>query len=457
MMKMKFKIKRGGIAHRLAAMFLPMAVISLCSCSQEEPVAPVQEPTSENIENPLTRSPQEAVAIAEQAWQEFYGSDASASRSSSAPLIDLSRPVEVVRGTQSRGSSDADTLMYVVNFTDDAGFAIVAAPRNKEALLAVTSQGHYYPESMPDEELIPGFELWMENVDMYLKSNNEAISRGDISIGGGGLTPIKEWDDTIVYRKIDRQLNNTWGQGNNVLSEYMTYIDSEKPEGAYFSNGLCGCGPLAIAEVGLVLKRPSSINMDKNNSGEQLTLDWNRMSRHKMFKYSFAAYGECDEPAAEQYETHRMLAKMLRAIANKTDAVSVPGETTVTMDNMHKAALELFGSNNVSGWNLLNINTNFQNKEMLVVSGRSTADATQGHAWVCDGLYYLVWDRYAEIPNQYGFLETHYQGRQISAKLHFNWGWYGDCDGWYYNVTPSGEWKEGGTFSYKDLRYLKIK
>ena len=52
-MKIKFKIKRGGVFRQLAAVFLPMAVISLCSCSQEEPVASVQEPTSENIENPV--------------------------------------------------------------------------------------------------------------------------------------------------------------------------------------------------------------------------------------------------------------------------------------------------------------------------------------------------------------------------------------------------------------------
>lgn len=426
-MKMKFKIKRGGITRRLAAVFLPMAVISLCSCSQEEPVASVQEPTSENIENPLTRSPQEAVAIAEQAWQEFYGSDASASRSFSAPLIDLSRPVEVVRGIKSRGASDADTLMYVVNFTDDAGFAIVAAPRNKEALLAVTSQGHYYPESMPDEELIPGFEIWLNNARSIIRDSSTIITpipNPEII----GKLEQKEWEDTLQRLMVEPQVSIVWGQGDTIPTDLHKF-----PEGYLFKNGLAGCATIALAQVCSFFQQPTYINWSGLNQGERFNLDWSQMLRHRsrFIPTSISEASRCWE--TDKTGTHQMVAQFCRCIANWTDADdSSPGRTSTNKNNTLSVLKKLLPGKSIQGWTDFKPNTYPLNNQIWLMLGESPDG---GHAWICDGTHYIMAMHYfATRENATQPWNIIQRTQYTTLFIHYNWGWYGHSNGWYRSL-----------------------
>ena len=444
-MKIKFKIKRGGVFRQLAAVFLPMAVISLCSCSQEEPVASVQEPTSENIENPITRSPQEAVAIAERAWQEFYGSDASASRSSSAPLLDLSRPVEVVRGIKSRGASDADTLMYVVNFTDDAGFAIVAAPRNKEALLAVTSQGHYYPESMPDEELIPGFEIWLNNARSIIRDSSTIITpipNPEII----GKLEQKEWEDTLQRLMVEPQVRIKWGQGDTIPTDLYYY-----PEGYLFQNGRAGCATIALAQICSFFQQPTYINWSGFNQGERFDLDWNEMLKHdpRQKSNSYADMGTCME--ADRMATHGMIAQFCRCIANWTDANDSKLDATSTdKDKALSALKKLLPGKSIQGWKDFDPNLFPQENQIWLVRGESSSS---GHAWICDGTRYIQAIHYfATRENSSQPWNIIQRNIYTSLYVHYNWGWYGSSNGWYRNAKAvSTLVKSGG--NHKPKKY----
>ena len=142
----------------LLALALPLVAIGagLQSCSDDGPAIPSTDNVEKEgqVKNMLMRSPEEAIDIAQKAWEEFYGGEASASsRSGRRCVIDYGRPVEVVRGAKSRGGSGSDILLYVVNFANDGGFAVIAAPRHADELLAVTSQGHYYPFSLCGEKV----------------------------------------------------------------------------------------------------------------------------------------------------------------------------------------------------------------------------------------------------------------------------------------------------------------
>ena len=450
-MKVKFKIKRGGVFRQLAAVFLPMAVISLCSCSQEEPVASVQEPTSENIENPLTRSPREAVAIAEQAWQEFYGSDASASRSSSAPLIDLSRPVEVVRGTQSRGSSDADTLMYVVNFTDDAGFAIVAAPRNKEALLAVTSQGHYYPESMPDEELIPGFEIWLNNARSIIRDSSTIITpipNPEII----GKLEQKEWEDTIERFHLPCQVKVLWGQGLKLRNDLYSY-----PEGYLFNNGYAGCVTIALAQICSFFRQPTYINWSGLNKGERFDLDWTEMIEHKHISTSthYGESGRCSEK--DRMLAHGQIAQFCRCIANWADADdSDTIGTIIHKDKALSTLRKLLPGKSIVGWNDFNPGKFPLTNEIWLMRGNSPKG---GHEWICDGTSYLKAIHYfATRENSSQPWNIIQRDIYSTVYVHYNWGWYGYSNGWYRSIQSvwTLEASEGTPTNYNISEYVKI-
>lgn len=448
MMKIKFKIKRGGVFRQLAAVFLPIAVISLCSCSQEEPVASVQEPTSENIENPITRSPQEAVAIAERAWQEFYGSDASASRSSSAPLIDLSRPVEVVRGIQSRGASDADTLMYVVNFTDDAGFAIVAAPRTEVTLLAITSQGHYYPESMPEEETIPGFELWFENTLAFFPDTLPTPIPGPGISPGDERLEVKEWEDTISRSEVGPQLMVTWGQGNGRSKNLNLY-----PEGYLFGNGWAGCSNAAIAQVCAFYQSPQSMLSTPFPDAKPLVLDWNKMSKHYKISSLTQQRGVCEDMDAD---THTMIAEFCKAIASWTFATENTNSTSTPRGNVLPELRRLLPERTIENWQELKFLAKPGSGSVFLVCGEGEL---ANHMWVCDGYKTFITEHIlATRSNSTQSWNIVSQDRRVQDYLHYNWGWYGRYNGWFYNGMSVVYYDDSTKIhQYKNLRYARVK
>ncbi len=59
-----------------------------------------------------------------------------------APRTIASGDCVVVPGTRAAGGA-TDTLLYVFNFADDAGFSIIAADASVDPLIAVTEKGHY--------------------------------------------------------------------------------------------------------------------------------------------------------------------------------------------------------------------------------------------------------------------------------------------------------------------------
>lgn len=140
----QIKMRRRTISNFrqfLLALLLPAVAVAtgLQSCNDEGPGIPIEEnEPAKSSGNPLMRSPEEAIDIAQRAYEEFYGDATPSSRGRS--VIDCSRPVEVVRCARSRGGS-SDTLLYIVNFVDDQGFAVIAAPRAADELLAVTEAG----------------------------------------------------------------------------------------------------------------------------------------------------------------------------------------------------------------------------------------------------------------------------------------------------------------------------
>ena len=68
-------------------------------------------------------------------------------------------------GTRSgEASSDNDTLLYVFNFENNEGFALVSASKNTEGLMAIVEQGYCDPDT-PSE--IEGFEMFKDMAKEY--------------------------------------------------------------------------------------------------------------------------------------------------------------------------------------------------------------------------------------------------------------------------------------------------
>lgn len=117
--KLKSSMKKKFLLHI-------MCMALLAGCSENELLSDSAFTTQSTS---TLRTMDEAIDIAQHATSLL--DDCTPSSRSIGRTIDLSSPVHVIRGIKSRATA-ADTLMYVINYADNQGFAIVSAlPHNK--------------------------------------------------------------------------------------------------------------------------------------------------------------------------------------------------------------------------------------------------------------------------------------------------------------------------------------
>ena len=147
-----------------------------------------------------------------------------------------------------RNGGEADTLMYVFNFANNEGFAMVATARNSEQLIAVTEQGSY----------TPGVETENEGFNMFARAAEEYVSTLAITPGPGQIDPggpfykIEYQED---YNTIGPLLTTKWGQSG--------IYGSECPNSPY---GVAGCVAIAMAQIMVYHQHPASIAITYPNA-----------------------------------------------------------------------------------------------------------------------------------------------------------------------------------------------
>lgn len=75
--------------------------------------------------------------------------------------------VVCINSLQTRAGVSLDTLLYIVNFKNENGFAVISAnPNTKEDLLALIDNGHFDEATNMSE----GFKQFMDNAKQYVSS-----------------------------------------------------------------------------------------------------------------------------------------------------------------------------------------------------------------------------------------------------------------------------------------------
>lgn len=120
---------------------MPLFLGFLASCSSDLS-EPLESDFNEKIvekSQSSTRTLDEAIKIANDARSMF--DDNSSSRSFVSREVNLN---DISYVTSALSRSESDTLIYVINYKDEAGFAVVSAKKTKDSpLLAVTESGRY--------------------------------------------------------------------------------------------------------------------------------------------------------------------------------------------------------------------------------------------------------------------------------------------------------------------------
>lgn len=167
--------------------------------------------------------------------------------------------VEVKRVANTRSKTcEADTLLYLVNYEDDRGFALLSADKRLPLVYAISDEGHF---EFSDTISNAGLAFFMNTVNSsieYRLNNTEDVSttRSDVTI---------EWP--VDYYEKFRGIYNV---NPPLLGKQMSVLNQRSPWNKYcFYNGertYTGCAPLALATFMSLYQWPSSY--------EGMEIDW---------------------------------------------------------------------------------------------------------------------------------------------------------------------------------------
>ena len=410
-----------------------MAIVAV-SCQREvgfiEPTPSpsgdvVQETTSVNV-----RSYDEALAIAEEALQMV---DDENTRSSNRRRI-MRNSGQVVSRPVTRGGEDAgeQPIMYIFNNENNEGFTIVAADRSQQALVAVTEQGNYtYGEPTGVEP----FDAYMNNVTEKL-----SIFPDSLSLPGIPLIPTPAVKaDTVYYNRtiVGPIITTKWGQTGIY--------------GNLCSNGVSGCGSTAIAQIVAHHRHPAYLTQMYLgiNNVEMIAMDWENILRHIE---NIGAYNEeLNKYVCRCGCNYDQISLLMREIGckagatyNQDDLLTPANELgTITYDSGCRNAFMTLGYGDVIWAEYIALSeyqsiiyNEIDNDRPIYISAFPAGSL--GHVWVIDG-----YDHKEVIVNyfrlnpyySYGGVEPQYildfTDVIESNLLHFNWGWNGNCNGWF--------------------------
>ena len=371
----------------------------LLACEKQEDIE-IDRDSSNKVELNNTRSYDDAMKIAESSLSMLVNSQSSTRTISENRRIDWSA-CKVITSNNKNCPNSEDTLVYVFNFENNDGFALVSANKNTEPLLAITEKGHFDPDTPSG---IPGFDAFITMAKKYVIDSKESQRSLDLFTR-----------DSVVTTHFSHGplVNVMWGQTH--------------PEGEYCPNGICGCGPTAMAQVMTYYQYPSSLALTfPNADASSQTFSWSNMISHPT--------GHNLNNCTYNTNIHKSIGRLCRELGYRANS-TYNSNSTSTNSGKVKVVMQNLGYT-TSGWTS-NSNQNMKTQLMLnrlyILLGYCTL-CNVGHFWIIDGFDYTHTTTYrfqrAAIDQEWILVGVFEDETNL---YHINWGWYGTNNGYFSN------------------------
>lgn len=301
--------------------------------------------------------------------------------------------------SQRKNTGRTTPLFYVFNVNSDDGFVIVSGHENVRPILAYAFRGAF-----KQDEKSPGFIAWMEhykNQIQYVLDNESETAQ----------TSNPE-EEAPPFKKAPPLLSTRWNQN------YPYSFSSPKDTSRWDDRAPAGCVALAMAQILNFWEYPETCNKVEGYSSsaynwissiEASTYDWSMMpdelnnssAAHKKEEVSKLIY-HCGVSIKTSYGPRVTLA----------NSSNIPGALSESFSYKTSARYVKRENYRPASWNSL-LKAELDNGRPILYVGQ---DPNGIHAFVCDGY-------------------------QNSGYFHFNWGWGGIHDAYYYldDLVP-GEW-----------------
>ena len=294
---------------------------------------------------------------------------------------------------------------FITETNKNKGYSLVVGDKRISKVLAFIEKG-----TLNDTSFIPPLKMFYESIPELINNDLESYSNNP---------PVNtKSSNNDYYYAI---LPTSWGQGY----PYNKYCPpcSETIYDSYY-RGKCraGCASIAIAQIMVYHQHPETLH---NMSTD---FDWTNI----------LAYPFIDDNSPSN---------VIDQVANLVNIMGVSVGTNyqcyasgTNQDNV-PAVFSWFGytMGNMQEYSLDTIKNSLQNRRPVFITASAYDSVTTkrvGHAWVCDGWYINNYSNY----------------------LHFNWGWDGTSNGYYYVpdsyyfiVNPS---YQGGRYTFSQDIYI---
>lgn len=415
---------------RLVILSATIFTIALSSCSKDDDLAqPMRKFPHARTSN--GRSFNDALTIAQKAISLISSED---TRTNSDRQIDLSQTCAVMSENTRSSNNKQDTLMYIFNFANDQGFAIVPKSKNAPELLAVTTKGYYDGKDTDNE----GFNMYMNNARLIIPDTMGIIDSGtpiDTSsnpgVGGGGIGDqvITEWK-TETERDTTRRgplLTTKWGQ-NNPFDDFC-YVDGAQ---SGIKNTPAGCTAIAVAQIMAYHEFPNSINLTYSFAPTtNLTLNWDYWKENS-------------------YNDPTGLAIFIRELGERLNMDYQFDGSSSSIVYARNVLRDLsYNTSSIIDYNIYDnkiVPNNIADNLPVYIRGYDVLDSA-GHAWVIDG-YMFTEETSKDYQRQMGqtnwtLVNTVYIKNTYYS---FNWGHHGSKDGWFF-IEKYSTGGAGGTYT----------
>ncbi len=417
---------------KISALFVLGLTVGCSEIATDAPALPEQNANAPG----LARSVEEAEDIALGALYAFR--PGARGEDSRAPLALTHTVITLPR---SRNAAP-DTILHVVDYGENEGFAVIGGPKNSEPLYAFVETGSF---NDPEVLNVEGFQYFMECAAASIIIN-PPMDRDSLVTDTTNTQPLKTKTEYAwnLVKTGGRVINLAWGQG--VASRGGEY------EGLYCPNKTAGCVMTASLLVMAYHQQPTSMSFTfPERDCESAIFDWQSMKTH--FAYHGRKFNKYDENGVEititdncsaSEQQHRNLGRICRQIGYEINAnyISDGGTWASTA-----TAAQLLADQYVTSSQLQLLSwTNFSESEFIdlidqgiaMTSGTDT-NGSGGHAWITDA--YKTMDCY---ENKYcikpSISSSNEEWELIESKklktenfIHYNWGWNGYCNG-YFNT-----------------------
>jgi len=418
--------------------FAALTTIMATSCAALEEKSSFEQKPLGSVSHVIT--PEEALSNLDCLISELYGGTKSG--------IPTYNPADLIVyggvATKSDGESLPDTTLYIVNFADGAGFAVMAGLSDMiTPVLCVTESGTLTAEDL---------ERAVQQLDGYplTRSSEDGVNYNDSLIGNTGEDFVPMLLAASVANQINQQSASSGGpddNGNDVRQDLV--INPTDPEDGGWSGRVTRyhyetvqkTGPLlttkwtqsgpfndflgneSIPAGCVAIAAGQVLAHNEYGSAGGRTFDWDLLKT----VYHYSSYNKLNDtfdPGSK--DAQNAVSEFIEFVGNydncrvrynEDGSWALADGVKRTFDNFHYGNVKkLVGFENADKEK---INSTITKKYPVVTV--AVKGVTSAHAWVIDGLYIRNkvnddTDRVMETQHLY----------------HINWGWAGDCDGYFH-------------------------